>query len=235
MHLGAIEKQPGILEEMLIPSDFRMAGWVYVLSNEFMPGIYKVGMTTTSPETRAKELSSATGVPIPFKIEAAFHCEDPAKSEASIHEALAGFRVNASREFFNEELEEIIYEAEEHCQAATNAPVEELADTYDVVCFETLNNLNLPDLFEDIGIDVFGNRLAVADRLIRFGAEMMKRELFDQNCSLVLHDGKAYGIEASNYSHYRRVTEEIEAHKRQLIEAGIYGPQLPPVDDPIPF
>jgi len=235
MHLGAIEKQPDILKSMEIPADFRMAGWVYVLSNEFMPGIYKIGMTTTSPTTRAKELSSATGVPVPFKIEAAFHCEDPAGSESSIHEALAGFRVNESREFFKEELEEIIYEAEAHCQAATNAPVEELADTYDVICFESLNNLNLPDLFEDIGINVFGNRLAVADRLIRFGVEMMKRQLFEQNCSLVLHDGKAYGIETSNHSHYRSIMEEREAYERQLIEAGVYGPELPPTDEPLPF
>ncbi len=235
MHLGAIEKQPDILQSMEIPADFRMAGWVYVLSNQFMPGIYKIGMTTTSPATRAKELSSATGVPAPFKIEAAFHCEDPAGSESSIHEALAGFRVNESREFFNEELEEILYEAEAHCQAGTNTPVEELADTYDVICFESLNNLNLPDLFEDIGINVFGNRLAVADRLIRFGVEMMKRQLFEQHCSLVLHDGKAYGIETSNHSHYRRINEEREAYERQLIEAGVYGPELPPTDEPLPF
>ena len=80
MHLGEIEKQPDILQSMEIPADFRMAGWVYVLSNEFMPGIYKIGMTTTSPATRAKELSSATGVPAPFKIEAAYHCDDPGGS-----------------------------------------------------------------------------------------------------------------------------------------------------------
>ncbi|MFL6615970.1 MAG: GIY-YIG nuclease family protein [Pantoea agglomerans] len=235
MHLGAIEKQPDILECMEIPADFRMAGWVYVLSNEFMPGIYKIGMTTTSPTTRAKELSSATGVPVPFKIEAAFHCEDPAGSESSIHEALAGFRVNESREFFKEELEEIIYEAEAHCQAATNTPVEELADTYDVICFESLNNLNLPDLFEDIGITVFGDRLAVAERLIRFGAQITKHQLFNQGCSLVLHDNKAYGIEASNHAFYRHVNEQREAQEKELIAAGIYGPQLPPVDEPLPF
>lgn len=235
MHLGAIEKQPDILESMEIPADFRMAGWVYVLSNQFMPGIYKIGMTTTSPATRAKELSSATGVPAPFKIEAAFHCDDPARSEASIHEALAELRVNESREFFQEDLEEIIYEADAHCQAATNALVEEMADTYDIISFESLSNLNLPDLFEDIGISVFGDRLAVAERLMRLGVEMLKHQLFDHGCSLVLHDGKAYGIETSNHAHYRRANEEREAQQKELIAAGIYGPQLPPVDEPIPF
>ncbi|WP_316503157.1 GIY-YIG nuclease family protein [Klebsiella oxytoca] len=235
MHLGAIEKQHNILESMEIPSNFRMAGWVYVLSNEFMPGIYKIGMTTTSPTTRAKELSSATGVPAPFKIEATFHCEDPAGSESSIHEALAECRINESREFFKEDLDEIINEVDAHCQAATTARVEELADTYDVICFESLDNLNLPDLFDDIGISVFGDRLAVAERLIRFGVQMTKRQLIDQGCSLVLHDGKAYGIETSNYAFYRQINEQKEAREKELIAAGIYGPQLPTVDEPLPF
>ncbi|WP_220385717.1 GIY-YIG nuclease family protein, partial [Klebsiella pneumoniae] len=68
MHLDAITKQVGVMTTMEVPQQFRMEGWVYVLSNPCMPGIYKVGMTTTSPEVRARELSSATGVPAPFKI-----------------------------------------------------------------------------------------------------------------------------------------------------------------------
>lgn len=72
MHLNPFERQPGFLTEMDIPSDFRMAGWVYILSNEYMPGIYKIGMTTNSPEARAKELSSATGVPIHSKLKQLF-------------------------------------------------------------------------------------------------------------------------------------------------------------------
>lgn len=72
MHLEPLTKQVGVLKTMDVPADFRMEGWVYVLSNPCMPGIYKIGMTTTSPEVRARELSSATGVPAPFKVEAAF-------------------------------------------------------------------------------------------------------------------------------------------------------------------
>lgn len=47
MHLNASIKQPGIINEMSIPDGFRMNGWVYILSNDYMPGIYKIGMTTT--------------------------------------------------------------------------------------------------------------------------------------------------------------------------------------------
>ena len=49
-----------IKRQLKIPSDFKLKGYVYVLSNESMPGIYKVGMTGRSVEERAKELSKMT-------------------------------------------------------------------------------------------------------------------------------------------------------------------------------
>jgi hypothetical protein len=41
---------------------------VYVLTNEAMPGLVKIGLTTDSLESRILQLSSATGVPLPFKM-----------------------------------------------------------------------------------------------------------------------------------------------------------------------
>ena len=108
MHLESLTKQADVLTTMEIPSDFRMEGWVYVLSNPYMPQIFKIGMTTTSPESRARELSSATGVPAAFKLEAAFYSHSPLDAEKEIHEALDDWRVNESREFFELDLQEII-------------------------------------------------------------------------------------------------------------------------------
>lgn len=235
MHLNAFQIQQGILEEMEMPSDFKLAGWVYVLSNEYMPGIYKVGMTTTSPETRAKELSSATGVPFPFKVESAYHCEDPARSERDIHAALQDARINDSREFFQEDLEEINGVFEEYCEALVGGKVEDLAMRYDIISFETLSNLNLPDLFEDIGINAFGDRLAIAERLIRLGAKFITENLNKKGISAVFHDDKGYTVMDSESSWIKREEAEMQRWQESQVAAGIYGPQLPPVVEPIPF
>lgn len=74
-------------------------GYVYVLSNPCMPGIVKIGKTTRSVEDRANELYQ-TGVPEPFKVEEFFHSPDCHELEGIAHEALADYRVSASREFF---------------------------------------------------------------------------------------------------------------------------------------
>ena len=68
-----------------------------------MPGLFKIGMTLEDPESRAKELSSATGVPFPFRVEITKKVANPREKELAMHELLGvlGFRVNDKREFFN--------------------------------------------------------------------------------------------------------------------------------------
>lgn len=75
-------------------------GFVYVLANRLMPRIYKIGMTMRSPVARCEELSSPTGVPVPFDLIFYAEVEDPAQVEREIHSALVDVRVNPAREFF---------------------------------------------------------------------------------------------------------------------------------------
>jgi hypothetical protein len=82
-------------------------GFVYVLANDAMPGIYKVGMTTKPPFARMDELSAATACPEPFWLAMFAQVEDPAKCERDVHIELAAVRVNQSREFFRTSLREI--------------------------------------------------------------------------------------------------------------------------------
>jgi len=75
-------------------------GYVYILTNPTMPGIVKIGKTTREPEARLKELNSATGVAMPFKLEMAIETNNPSLTERIIHEQLTDNRINKRREFF---------------------------------------------------------------------------------------------------------------------------------------
>jgi hypothetical protein len=74
-------------------------GYVYILANEFMPGLVKIGKTTRAVESRANELYQ-TGVPSPFNVMCYVVSPDCGELEAWVHEALADCRVNEGREFF---------------------------------------------------------------------------------------------------------------------------------------
>jgi len=75
--------------------------YVYILSNEYMPGVYKVGFTQNCPISRAHELySGATGVPAKFRVEAFYQVFDPQDVETYVHHKLEQFRINDGREFF---------------------------------------------------------------------------------------------------------------------------------------
>jgi len=74
--------------------------WVYVLSNPSLPNILKIGYTKFLPEVRASQISSATGVVLPYKVEWGFKCFNGEQLEGEVHRALEIYRVNTNREFF---------------------------------------------------------------------------------------------------------------------------------------
>jgi hypothetical protein len=73
--------------------------FVYILTNEAMPGLVKIGMTTTPVESRMLGLDS-TGVPLPFECYYAARVDDMSRVERALHEAFGDHRVRKSREFF---------------------------------------------------------------------------------------------------------------------------------------
>ena len=80
--------------------------WVYVLSNPSQPGILKIGYTSNTPEERARQLSNATGVALPYEVEFAYSCWNGLELEKDIHERLNEYRLTKQREFFQIDLEE---------------------------------------------------------------------------------------------------------------------------------
>lgn len=85
-----------------------MAGWVYILSNPAMPGLFKVGYTDRDPFSRAKEISQATGVPFDFIVEYQIYVSHPYELEQKTHKLLHNHRVNNNREFFNCSYEDVV-------------------------------------------------------------------------------------------------------------------------------
>lgn len=76
-------------------------GVLYVLRCTVMQEeVYKVGWTSGTAEERAKQLSSATGVPTSFIVVEAWHHTDPAGLERNVHAMLMPYRISAGREFF---------------------------------------------------------------------------------------------------------------------------------------
>jgi len=81
-------------------TDENGAGWVYILSAREFPSLLKIGMTTRSVEDRAREINSATGVPIPFGVRSCWRVKDPQAAERLVHSSLLVYRIRGDREFF---------------------------------------------------------------------------------------------------------------------------------------
>tara|TARA_A200000113_G_scaffold193210_1_gene182692 strand:+ start:80 stop:670 length:591 start_codon:yes stop_codon:yes gene_type:complete len=72
---------------------------VYILTNEAMPGIIKIGWTDKSVEERMKELDR-TATPLPFTCYYAKRVDEPTFVESRLHQAFDEFRIRDNREFF---------------------------------------------------------------------------------------------------------------------------------------
>lgn len=79
------------------------SGYIYILINPALSGLVKIGKTSKTSEERAKELSSATGVPTKFVVAYDEFFEDIDLAEISIHEILKsmGHHVFPNKEFFD--------------------------------------------------------------------------------------------------------------------------------------
>lgn len=82
-------------------------GFVYVLCNQSMPGIFKIGMTARTPMQRCEELSKSTSAAEPFELMMYLETKHPLGLEKHMHDLFCSHRVNDQREFFRVDLREI--------------------------------------------------------------------------------------------------------------------------------
>lgn len=75
-------------------------GFVYIMQNDLMSGIYKIGVTSRQVFKRAEELSSATGVAERYSPAYYLETSEAKLLESRVHKELQEYRINPAREFF---------------------------------------------------------------------------------------------------------------------------------------
>lgn len=93
-----------------IPKGVVGAQYIYILTNEYMPGLVKIGFTKNKPSERVKQINSATGVVDDFDVVFQYPCFNAHALEQEIHVYLEenGFRINKKKEFFNISVEQAV-------------------------------------------------------------------------------------------------------------------------------
>lgn len=83
-------------------------GYIYCVSNESMPSILNIGITSIAPEVRLDDINSHTGLwrpPTPYKCEFAKRVRNIEKKKSAIDRLLAKYRIHPNREFYRISLE----------------------------------------------------------------------------------------------------------------------------------
>ena len=73
--------------------------YIYVLTNESMPDLVKIGRTNKEIEQRIKKLDN-TSIPLPFQCFYAAEVKDAEIVEIKLHRIFSDKRIRTNREFF---------------------------------------------------------------------------------------------------------------------------------------
>jgi hypothetical protein len=99
---GAIEEKHSAVRD----------GFIYVAKNDLMPGVFKVGFTTSNPDKRVSEISKQYNLPTFFALVKYWRSKDPYIVEQRIHESLSQYKKGG--EFFEVPFDELQTIVETH-------------------------------------------------------------------------------------------------------------------------
>ena len=163
---------------------------VYVLQNEAMPGLIKIGITHDEKVDKRLQTLYTTGVPLPFECIWAGEVDNCAEIESLIHNAFSDFRINPKREFFKLKPERVIPLLKKLASAEIMAnKVEKMFNgSVSVAEKEAVKQFHRPMLdFKEMGISVGDELLYEKDPTIRVTVISNKKINFE---------GKEYSLSA---------------------------------------
>lgn len=127
-------------------------GFVYILTNEAMPGFVKIGLTQQDDVADRVRQLDTTSVPMPFEVHFAARVPDCRKLERTLHFVFGENRTRKNREFFkiNPDLAKAIIELvaiapveysdeEQDIDAKERAEIEQTRTRREVRTFKSLN------------------------------------------------------------------------------------------------
>ena len=85
-----------------------MSEIIYILTNDAMPNLVKIGQTTQPLKQRIQQLNALTSTPLPFNVHYAAEVADCILAEKYLHEAFGDRRINPKREFFEVAPERVV-------------------------------------------------------------------------------------------------------------------------------
>jgi len=154
-----------------------MAEIVYVLTNEAMHGLVKIGRTKTSVEQRIKELDN-TSTPLPFQCFYAAEVTDSALVEGKLHRIFSDKRIRTNREFFR-------VDANQVREAIQLAELKEVTPKFDVV----VDAADVEAIQKAVASDERRSRLKFTELGIPVGAQLTFAKDPALTCTVVA-DGK---------------------------------------------
>jgi len=133
-----------------------MSKYIYVLTNESMPDLVKIGHTNRDIEQRIKELDN-TSTPLPFQCFYAAEVRDAKIVETKLHRIFSDKRIRTNREFFRIDPNQV-KEAIQLAEIKEVTPRQEIVnDAMDIIAVEKYsvleerrNNIT----FKELGIPI---------------------------------------------------------------------------------
>lgn len=162
---------------------------VYVLRNESMPGLIKIGKTQRKDiNSRMQELYS-TGVPLPFDCLWAGEVDNCSDIEFILHNAFQDFRINPKREFFKLEPDRVIPILKKLSIKEITSQIDDVINNNvtkeekDAISAYRKRRPNLN--FDEMGIDINSELVYSKDENIRVKVVSSQKVLYyERECSL---------------------------------------------------